>query len=413
MTEHGDLRYGVTHYDLTLQYRAATNWLGGLARIDVVTAQPADLLELDLYALRVSQLRIDGSMAHYTHRDGRLRVTLPRPVGAGTVMRLEVRYAGTPRPVPSAWGGVGWEELTDGALVASQPVGAPSWFPCNDRPSDKATYRISVTTASPYQAIANGAPAERRRAAGTTTWVYDQVEPMATYLASVQVGRYQVAGGLAFPPRLAGRVRYDFARQPRMMELFSNLFGPYPFAAGYTVVVADDELEIPVEAQGMSIFGRNHVDGRRTFERLVAHELAHQWFGNSLTVGSWSDIWLHEGFATYAEWLWSEFSGGPPAAELATRWYGRLRELPEDFALADPAPDLLFDDRVYKRGALTVHLLRTRMGDEAFFAMVRDWTAEHRHGTVSTAAFLTHTPRSLAPALSQWLYDKHLPPWSP
>lgn len=416
MSEHGDPRFSVAHYDLDLQYRLATNWLGGHARLDVVTSQPVDLLELDLYAMRVAQVRIDGSVAHFTHRDGRLRITLPRPAHAGVAMQVEVRYSGVPRPVPSTWGGVGWEELTDGALVASQPVGAPSWFPCNDRPSDKASYRITVTTAAPYQVIANGVLAAKRRSASAVTWVYEQVEPMATYLASVQIGRYQLSGGLAFPARLGGRVRNDFSRQQRMMDLFCHLFGPYPFAAPYTVIVADDDLEIPVEAQGMSIFGRNHADGRRTFERLVAHELAHQWFGNSLTVGAWSDIWLHEGFATYAEWLWSDFSGGASCEELALRWYGRLAELPADFALADPSPDLLFDDRVYKRGALTAHRLRRQMGDDLFFAMLRDWTAARRHGTISTEEFVAfaqrHTATPLAPVLSPWLYGKQLPPWS-
>ena len=103
-----------------------------------------------------------------------------------------------------------------------------------------------------------------------------------------------------------------------MIALFEGLFGPYPFDA-YTVVVTDDDLEIPLEAQGLSVFGANHMDGRRGSERLVAHELAHQWFGNSLTVGLWRDIWLHEGFACYAEWLWSEASGGRTAARAGAR----------------------------------------------------------------------------------------------
>ena len=111
---------------------------------------------------------------------------------------------------------------------------------------------------------------------------------------------------LLVPPRLLAAAEHDLARQPAMMALFEEQFGPYPFAAGYTVVVTDDDLEIPLEAQGLSVFGANHMDGRRGSERLVAHELAHQWFGNSLTVGRWRDIWLHEGFACYAEWLWSE-----------------------------------------------------------------------------------------------------------
>ncbi|MFG1689023.1 M1 family metallopeptidase [Nonomuraea sp. NPDC049269] len=413
---HGDLRYGVAQYDLTLKYRVSTNWLDGTALLSVVAHEPLDGLDLDFGQFRVAGVTVDGVSARYTHRDGKLRVALPWTLHVGATAAVEVRYTGSPRPVRSVWGGLGWEELTDGALVASQPIGAPSWFPCNDQPGDKAPYRITVTTASPYQVIANGLLVHKYRSAGTTTWVYEQPEPMASYLASVQIGRYQFSdvGGtrLAHPPRLGTRVRHDFGRQDQMMALFVDRFGPYPFAAG-TVVVADDDLDIPIEAQGMAIFGRNHVDGRRGHERLVAHELAHQWFGNSLTVASWQDIWLHEGFATYAEWLWSQASGGPTADELAGRWRRRLEILPQDFVLGDPSPALLFDDRVYKRGALTLHAIRRKLGDQAFFLILRAWTDTHRHGNVTTDAFIAHVGRyadpSVVPLLCSWLYDKPLP----
>jgi aminopeptidase N len=163
----------------------------------------------------------------------------------------------------------------------------------------------------------------------------------------------------------------------------------------------------------MSVFGANHVDGRRRYERLVAHELAHQWYGNSLTLADWRDIWLHEGFAAYAEWLWSEDSGGDHAHEHAQRWHRRLAAMPQNLVLADPGPDRIFDDRVYKRGALTLHALRRTLGDAAFFPMLRDWTARHRHGAVSTDAFADHVQRyatrPLDTFLWTWLYDSRLP----
>jgi aminopeptidase N len=198
-----------------------------------------------------------------------------------------------------------------------------------------------------------------------------------------------------------------------MMKLFNKLFGPYPLSTGYTVVVTDDDLEIPLEAQGISIFGANHCDGSRRAERLIAHELAHQWFGNSVTARRWRDIWLHEGFACYAEWLWSENSGGRSADEWAKYYYDRLKQSPQDLLLSDPGPRDMFDDRVYKRGALTLHMLRKRIGDKSFFALLRDWTERYCHSTVFTDDFTglaaNHTDKTLKPLWEAWLYSRELP----
>ena len=309
--------------------------------LTAVADAPLSRFSLDLSAFRIPRVLVDGSPARFKQSRGKLHVTPARPV-AGR-FTVEVRYGGKPVPVSSRWGDVGWDELTDGALVASQPVGAPSWFPCNDHPSDKATYRITVTTAAPYTVAATGVLTARRRAAATRTWMYERPEPTASYLVSVQIGRYDevvLAAGpvpqvALLPARLRKNAAQDLGRHPAIMKALEGFFGPYPFA-NYQLVVTDDELEDPIEAQGMSIFGANHLDGRRTHERLVVHELAHQWFGNSLTIADWRHIWLNEGFATYAEWLWSESSGGRAAAAHAREWHAHLATKPADLVLADP-----------------------------------------------------------------------------
>jgi aminopeptidase N len=307
-------------------------------------------------------------------------------------------------------------------LVAGQPIGAMSWFPCDDHPAAKASFRIQIATDSPYYALANGRLQDKRVRAGMTTWTYEQAEPTSTYLITLQIGAYErhrmskngVDMHAVLPERLRRTFDHDFGRQPQMMKLFVKLFGPYPLGSGYTVVVTDDDLEIPLEAQGISIFGANHCDGRRGAERLIAHELAHQWFGNSLTVQRWRHIWLHEGFACYAEWLWSEHCGDRSADDLARHYHRRLQHAPQDLVLADPGPKDMFDDRVYKRGALTLHVLRRRLGDRTFFALLKDWAARHRHGSVVTDDFLglaaQYCDEPLRPLWQAWLYSTEVPP---
>jgi len=423
LPKNGNPGYQVSSYELDLEYKVSINRLSGSATITAMTLDELQKLTLDLSnALTVSKVSVNGKRAaHFSCRGGKLRIQLASKLATGAALSIVVRYGGSPRPLRSLWGDVGFEELADGVLVAGQPNGAASWFPCNDHPSAKAAFRIQISTESRYRAVANGELVSRRVRASQTVWTYEQPEPTSTYLITLQIGIYKLAPltrtpvpiQAALPERLRRNFGHDFARQPEMMELFVELFGPYPLANGYTVVVTDDPLEIPLEAQGISIFGANHCDGSRASERLIAHELAHQWFGNSVTARQWRDIWLHEGFACYAEWLWSEHCGGPSADELARRYHEQLRGKPQDLLLADPGPRDMFDDRVYKRGALTLHALRGRLGGENFFALLKDWTSRHRHGTVVTDDFTglaaNYSDESLRPLWDVWLYSTQVP----
>lgn len=417
---HGDPSYGVDRYDLTLTYRVDGNRLEGRAVITATALTDLDRLALDLQGLSVTKLLVDGKApAKHTHRRGRIDVRLATPLKAGRGFTVAVTYRGQPAPAPGLQGEAGWEELGDGVIVASQPHGAPSWFPCNDRAADKAAYSVSLTTGSDYHVVANGVLTGTRRSGSTTTWTYEQAEPMSPYLATVQIGRYAVRrlaaavplDVIAAPARRAG-ASGPLSRQPEMMAVFSELFGPYPFAS-YAVVVTEDPLEIPLEAQTVSVFGSNFLDGTWQSERLIAHELSHQWFGNCVTAAGWRDIWLHEGFACYAEWLWSERSGRESAAEHARTHWRRLSALPQDLVLGDPGPDDMFDDRVYKRGALLLQALRTTLGDDAFFGVLRAWVEDHAYGAVTTADFTRLVERRIGASFSTlwqaWLSDPALP----
>ena len=419
---HGDLSWSATHYDLDLSYDIESNRLAGTAVISAVADTDTSRVVLDLAYLQVAKVTVDGKApAKWAHRDHRLVLTLKRGLRSGRAFTIQVKYAGRPRPIVLPHhGDAGWEELTDGVIVAGQPHGAPSWFPCNDRPSDKAPYSIRVSAAHNYTVISNGTLVSRTRRGSGEVWHYEQDEPMASYLATVQIGRYRLAQEAgegvpllgAFPEDETVGYTRSFGRQREMLDFFSDVFGPYPFAR-YTAVVTEDDLEIPLESQSLSTFGRNFLTGEWPEVRLVAHELAHQWFGNAVTLREWKDIWLHEGFACYAEWLWSEEGGYESCDDRARHHHARLARLPQDLLLADPGPELMFDDRVYKRGALTLHAVRGVIGDEAFFDLLRTWVARHDGGTATTADFEALaeelTGRELTPVFDAWLREPRLP----
>jgi aminopeptidase N len=419
---HGDPAWSAAHYALDLDYDLVGNRLRGVAVIDALAEEELSRVVLDLAGLDVTKVTVDGRPpAKYAARGHRLVVTLDEPVPMGATFRLLVKFAGTPTPIVDRHhGDAGWEELADGVIVAGQPHGAPTWFPCNDRPDDKASYSITVTAATEYVVVSNGELVGRTRGSSSVTWRYEQVEPMSTYLATVQIGRYElrpyddapVPMTAAVPPDIGAGFEAAFGRQPEMMARFVEWFGAYPFS-GYTVVVTADDLEIPLESQALSTFGRNYCRDDWEAIRLVAHEMAHQWFGNAVTLARWQDIWLHEGFACYSEWLWSEASGGDSADQWARHHHQRLAGLEQDLVLADPGPELMFDDRVYKRGALTLHALRTTVGDEPFFRLLKDWVAEHHGGTVTTETFRAfaaeRTGAALAELFDDWLNATELP----
>lgn len=422
---HGDTRHRVRHYDLTLDYKVATNRLDETAVLDVEMATAASSIELDLFGLNVDRLLLDGRKTKYVHKGSRLHVQVGDRK-AGERFRLTIGVSGKPRPMPGVHGEAGWEELTDGAMVGSQPQGAPSWFPCNDDAADKATYTITVTTESAYAVVANGSLVATARVGGRTRWTYEMPTPMAPYLATVQIGRYATTPVTSRVPTLILHPRAlkvgegtAFAHQGAMVDLFCDLFGPYPFAE-YRAVVVDDVLEIPLEAQGLSSFGRNFATNTWDHERLVAHELAHQWFGNSLTATQLSDIWLHEGFACYAEWLWSDHRaglwGGLTVQEQAAKHHAELPTSLGRHTLISPGVRQMFDDWVYKRGALTLHAVRAELGEDGFFALLRRWAAEHAGGLVTTDDFVDACTRAagrrsdaMASLLHEWLEEPTLP----
>ncbi|HLM65061.1 MAG TPA: M1 family metallopeptidase [Acidimicrobiales bacterium] len=413
----GNGGYDVTHYALDLTWTPEDARLDGVATIRAIATQWLSRFDLDLVGLDVAGVTVDGVAAEVAREGAReLVITPSTTIARGVDFRVEVTYGGRPAAQPSIDGvEPGWTSDDEGEVhVIGEPAGAATFFPVNDHPTDKATYELRVTVPEGMAVAANGTLSDRRALGGTEQWTYRAEDPMASYLVQV------VIANLAFdrdvgPDDLPLRYAYDhdvaevarraMTRTPEAIAAFEEMFGPYPFES-YGTVVVDEALSLALESQTLSLFG---ADALR--ESVVVHELAHQWFGDDVSPATWRDIWLNEGFATYAEWLWSEASGGPSADALARRAEAAARDL--DVAPADPGPDDLFAETVYVRGALTLHVLRHELGDDGFFELLRTWLARYGGRTASTADFealaTDAAGEDLSALFSAWLHRADAP----
>ncbi|MGK5552174.1 M1 family metallopeptidase [Actinomadura kijaniata] len=445
----GNGGYDVQHYRLKLAITPGdARELDGTAEITARATQRLSRFDLDLTGLDVSSVTVDGRTAQ-RRQDGReLVVTPDRPLERGATFTTVVRYSGRPRTInDSQLGTYGWVRTSDGVFVACQPSGAHTWFPGNDHPSDKATFDFEITVPEGLTAIANGLPDQMPRGqepgrptptttpaptaptAGTpgvvpashrrsTTTTWRVREPMATYLATVNVGRFAIRTGRtpsgvpvlsAVDPTLPSVSLADFHdRNTRVTEELAKLFGPYPF--GSTGGLVDNAaVNFALETQTRPVYGSFGAD-----QTIIAHELAHQWFGDSVSVGRWQDIWLNEGFATYAEWIWGERIG----LRTVQREFDERYQDPGNTDLwnvppGNPGRKEMFGSSVYERGGMTLHMLRKKVGDAKFFDILRTWTRERRHGTGTTPQFVEVAERvsgqQLDAFFKAWLFDRGRP----
>ena len=406
----------VRHYGLAVRYHGGR--IDATATLRMTATQALSRFDLDLQGLRVSRVRVDGAPARHTLGGGELRVTPARPIADGAAFTTEVTYGGTPRPLDeNGLGRSGWIPTKDGAFVASEPAGSRTWFPSNDHPSDKATYDIAVTVPKGRTALSNGVLVSTRHSGGHTTFTWHEKHPMATYLATATIGRFTLKRGrtAAGIPVLAAADSEDagglgrlYADTAKITDAWAKEFGPYPFAATGGITDVVQGADYALENQTKPLYGM------RASTPVIAHELAHQWFGDSVTPRTWRDIWLNEGFATYAEWLWTERSGGPPV----TRAFDSAYATPDDDELwqvppGDPGVRDLFGVSVYNRGAMTLVALREKIGPTAFRRLLRTWARQHRYGNVTTKDFTRlaakFAGRDLTRFFHAWLYQRGKP----
>ncbi|MFI9567720.1 M1 family metallopeptidase [Streptomyces rishiriensis] len=415
----GNGGYHVSHYDLTLRYDPAGRHLDGTAVLTARATQRLTRFDLDFKGLKITGLTVDHVKAAH-RRDGQELVVTPRrALRAGERFQVAVTYSGTPGPVTDPDGSLdGWIPTDDGAFVAGEPQGAMTWFPANNHPLDKSSYDFTLTVPQGRTAVANGVLLGQRTRKGRTTFHWRQTERMAAYLATATVGKFQVTqyttrDGVkvydAVDAREAAAAGPVLKKLPSVLEWESKLFGPYPYRAAGSIVDHAPDVGYALETQTRPVY-----DSAPDLSTLV-HESAHQWFGDSVSLTSWKDIWLNEGFATYAEWLYAEQHGGDSARKSFDALYARPAT---DGLWAFPpgAPGSganIFGTPVYARGAMTLQALRTAVGDRDFFRILRAWAGQHRYGHGTSAQFERLAERQSGKNLDRlfttWLYTKGKP----
>ncbi|PRY19215.1 peptidase M1-like protein [Pseudosporangium ferrugineum] len=414
---YGNGGYDVAGYDLKLRYDPASGRLEGSATITATATQDLSRFNLDLAHLTASRITVDGQAATGRADKNELVVTPAAGLVKGRAFTVVVEYAGKPQPLNNEALGVGgWQRTRDGAFALGQPESASTWFPVNDHPSDKATFALAMTVPDGVEAIGNGVPGRKDTAGGWTTWRWTETKPMASYLATVVIGQYRVktsthAGKpmvIAVPESLpaTGPAARSLDRTGEIADFLAARFGPYPFDAYGGVVIDDNRVGYALETQSRPVYG-NVFFRTRPNPTVVAHELAHQWYGDSVALERWQDIWLNEGFATYAEWLWQEHVGEQTAQQAFDRTY---RGFDWQVPTGDPGAERLFGAAVYQRGAMVVHALRRTIGDEAFFALLKEFPAAHRDANATTEDLIAAAERASGKDLGDffegWLFGR-------
>ena len=382
-----------------------------------------DSFTLDLYRLKVEQVRVDRRQVTFAIKGNKLEVQLKRPIRKGERFRVEVVYGGTatPLPDPTLPGDdtplLGWLSNAAGSFVVSEPVGASSFFPCNDELTDRATFSIRVTAPKSLSVAANGKLKTVTELGAKRRYQFEMDEPMTTWLATIQVNQYKVTKlnsvfgtpvKVYSTPSTSPEAIEGFLAARDMLPRFETWFGRYPYDLYGSVTIDDPRVTYALETQALSTFPSDWYT-----EDVVAHELAHQWFGNSVAIKTWADLWLAEGFATYVETFWP--NRDDPATFNLTKQaiYDYVKARNVGPAVVD-APEDMFTDRTYYRGVLVLYALESKIGRPALFKLLRSWTSTYGGKLVDTDDFLDHVVKvtgkpALKTFLRPWIFDETVP----
>ncbi|HEX2527738.1 MAG TPA: M1 family metallopeptidase [Geminicoccus sp.] len=419
----GNDGYDVIHYDLDLDVSVAPHHLDGYAKLLARAEQRLSRMTLDLAGLDVSSVRVDGVRASFSQANDKLTIVPKAPIAKGRKFVVAIAYDGTPVPIqdPTAPGDpdylLGWFKYQNSTYALSEPVGASTFYPANDEPTDKASFTFDITVPADYTAVANGVLVRKDSLRDKRRFVWLMRDPMTTWLATVHVNKFKLTTARTkdgIPLRFyttAATPAEDiagYAESREMIPYLEKLIGRYPFDGYGSVVVDDPALYYALETQAMSTFPVGAAD-----EAIVAHELAHQWFGNSVSVAQWRDLWIAEGAATYFETLWPNRSNRAAFEAEMAALYAYAQRVKLGPAVVE-RPDQIFSNRTYVRGALALHALELKVGQKTFYKVLRTFLQKYRDGNATSRNFIdtavsvsrTSGVRSL---LNDWLYEQALP----
>lgn len=415
-----DPSYDVTHYEIHLELFPAREEFHGRVRIDLTLLRPlTEALHLNFCGPPLVGVWEGATPLAYDRADGDLAIDAGRRP-AGARLSLWVEYGGYVSGTRE-WRGVHWPfpDLPDSPAIYtfSEAEFARWWFPGHDVPADKATVDLYVRVPRALTVAANGQLVSDRPLDGDRHEVlWRETNPIATYLVCVHAGPYALLKDSRLPgtpvwnyvypadSTLAVRAFFDV---PEMIRYFSALFGPYPFER---YGQAEASFSGGMEHQQMTTLADFVVRNADSYQWLIAHELGHHWWGDSVTLRDWRHIWLNEGFATYADALWAEHQGGRPALMERMDYFAYWIRFAHDrnviTTVVDPLSTRLFSIDTYNKGAWILHMLRGIVGDATFFEILRAYQAEHRHGTADTDDFVATAERVAGRPL-RWFFD----PW--